>query len=73
MTETQSEDLLPEYDFDYAKAHPNRFADRAAIAVTLQADVGAYLQARAEAKGLALGDLVNDLLKRDIALIESVR
>jgi hypothetical protein len=27
-TEHQREDMLPEYDFDYAKARPNRFAAR---------------------------------------------
>lgn len=24
----KSEDMLPEYDFDYSKSKPNRFADR---------------------------------------------
>ena len=42
MTNTQDEDLLPEYEFDYGKAQPNRFAERTAIAVALQADIGAY-------------------------------
>lgn len=73
MTNTQDEDSLPEYDFDYNKAKPNRFAGRATVAIILQTDVGAYLQARANAKGLPLGDLVNDMLKRDIDLIESVK
>lgn len=31
-----TDDLLPEYDFDYAKARPNRFARRT---VTLDPDV----------------------------------
>jgi hypothetical protein len=73
MTDIQPEELLSEYDFDYAKAQTNRFAGRAAVAVALQAEVGAYLQIRADAKGQPLSDLVNDLLRRDIALIESVR
>ena len=73
MTDMHDDDLLPEYDFDYARAQPNRFAAHAAVAVTLNAEVSAYLQACADAKGLPLGELVNDLLKRDIALIESVR
>jgi hypothetical protein len=47
MTNTQDEDLLPEYEFDYGKAQPNRFAERTAVAVALQADIGTYLQARA--------------------------
>ena len=73
MTNIQDDDILPEYEFDYGKAQPNRFAERTAIAVALQADIGAYLQARAQAKGLPLGDLVNSMLKRDIELIESVK
>ena len=36
ITNTQDDDLLPEYEFDYGKAQPNRFAERTAVAVTLQ-------------------------------------
>jgi hypothetical protein len=32
----------------------------------------AYLEARAAAKGLPLGEMVNDMLKKDIELIEVV-
>lgn len=71
MSETH-DDLLPEYDFDYSQAQPNRFAGRGAVAVTLRADVLAYLEARAAAKGLPLGEMVNDMLKKDIELIEVV-
>lgn len=73
MKKIQTDDLLPEYAFDYGKAQANRFAGRAAIAVALTDEVGAYLQARAAAKGLPLGDLVNDMLMREIALIEAVK
>jgi len=71
MNETP-DDLLPEYDFDYSQAQPNRFAGRRAVAVTLRADVLAYLEARAAAKGLPLDEMVNDMLKKDIELIEVV-
>jgi len=71
MNETPDE-LLPEYDFDYSRAQPNRFAGRGAVAVTLRADVLAYLEARATAKGLPLSEMVNDMLKKDIELIEVV-
>lgn len=71
MNETQ-DDLLLEYDFDYSQAQPNRFAGRGAVAVTLRADVLTYLEARATAKGLPLGEMVNDMLKKDIELIEVV-
>jgi len=37
----ESDDLLPEYDFDYAKAKPNRFAvsQKTRLAVVLDTDV----------------------------------
>ena len=35
--------------------------------------MGQYLQARAEAKGLEVSHLVNDLLRREIEIIESVK
>jgi hypothetical protein len=39
-TDNADEDLLPEYDFDYAKAKPNRFAAKPVpITVTLDADI----------------------------------
>jgi len=67
------DDILPEYDFDYSQARPNRFAGRAAVAVALRPDVLAYLEARATAKGLPLGEMVNDILQKDIELIEAVK
>ncbi len=42
--DTVSDELLPEYRFDYSKARPNRFASRAASALTtvaLDPDVAA--------------------------------
>lgn len=42
--DTVSEELLPEYRFDYSKARPNRFASRAALpqtTVALDPDVAA--------------------------------
>lgn len=41
------EDLLPEYDFDYSKARPNRFAaqqSETTITVTLESDVAKVFQ-----------------------------
>jgi hypothetical protein len=37
-----SDELLPEYEFDYSKARPNRFAERVAegsVAIVLDPDV----------------------------------
>ena len=69
----ESEDLLPEYDFDYSKSRPNRFAGQGKMAVTLDDDVLAYLQARADEKGRKLSELVNELLKREIDIVEAVK
>jgi hypothetical protein len=54
------------------RAQPNRFAGRAAGTITLRPEVLACLEARAKAKGLPLAELVNDLLEKDIELIEVV-
>ena len=43
------------------------------LPVYLEADVRAYLTERAKAKGVPVSDLVNDLLKRDIELIEAAK
>lgn len=69
----EADDLLSEYDFDYSKAKPNRFAGQDRIAVTLDDDVCVYLQARANEKGRTLGDLVNEVLKREIELVEALK
>jgi hypothetical protein len=38
-TSSEAVDMLPEYEFDYSKAHPNRFAGKAPVTVTLDPDV----------------------------------
>ena len=43
------------------------------LPIYLEPQVQAYLSARAQAKGIAYGQLVNDLLKKDIELIEALR
>ena len=49
----ENEDLLPEYDFDYSKAKPNRFAKQV-VNVTLDEDV---------AKVFTTSDAVNKALR----------
>ena len=71
--DSETEDLLPEYDFEYPKSKPNRFSGQGKAAVTLDDEVFAYLQARADEKGRKLSELVNDLLKREIDLVEAVK
>ena len=50
---TETEDLLPEYHFDYSKAKPNRFAKQI-VNVTLDDDV---------AKVFTTADAVNKALR----------
>ena len=53
----ESDDLRSEYDFDYTKARPNRFADRLAndrVLVLLDADVS---------KVFTSGESVNNVLR----------
>jgi hypothetical protein len=67
------DDMLPEYDFDYSRAQTNRFASRARVSVTLRDDVLAYLEARSKANGQPIGEMVNDILQKDIELSEILR
>lgn len=67
-----SDDMKDEYDF--SKAERGRFYRPDAIMVPpvhLDPEVLAFLIARAQARGIPLNDLVNELLKKDIELIEA--
>ncbi len=60
--------------YDFSKAERGRFFRKDAalkIPVYLEPEVRRYLSERAKAKGVEVGDLVNDLLKRDIEMIEA--
>ena len=62
--------------YDFSKGVRGKFASPTAIfklPVYLDEHVQAYLVAKAEAKGMDLSDLVNDLLKHEIAIIEAVK
>jgi hypothetical protein len=50
-----------------------RTGSRMRLPVYLDEDVQAYLSARAQARGIDLGPLVNELLRKDIELIEAAR
>ena len=59
-------------EYDFANAERGRFSKPDAILVPpvhLDADVLAFLSARAKARGVSLSELVNALLKKDIELI----
>ncbi|MBN8733364.1 MAG: hypothetical protein J0L64_22710 [Acidobacteria bacterium] len=63
-------------EYDFSKGERGKFYRPDAelrLPIYLDADVQDYLAARAAEKGVALNDLVNGLLKRDIQLIESVK
>lgn len=68
---SKSDDMKAEYDF--SNATRGRFYRAGAVLVPpihLEPEVLAYLQARADARGTTLSQLVNDLLRKDIELIE---
>jgi hypothetical protein len=46
---------------------------RISLPVYLEAEVQAYLAQRAQARGVDMAQLVNELLKKDIELIEAAR
>lgn len=61
--------------YDFSKGERGKFFRADAtfkVPVYLDDDVQAYLAAKANAKGVGLTDLVNDLLKKEIAIIEAV-
>jgi predicted HicB family RNase H-like nuclease len=66
--------MKPEYDF--SNAERGKFFRQGALSrlpVYLEPEVQDYLAAKAQAKNIDLNDLVNDLLKREIQLAESLR
>lgn len=67
-----TDDMKDEYDF--SKAQRRRFYRKDAVLappVHLDPEVLAFLTARAQARGIALNELINELLKKDIELIEA--
>jgi hypothetical protein len=66
--------MKDEYDFSNAERDKFYRPDAQLIPpVHLDPEVLSYLAARAEARGTSLNDLVNELLRKDIELIETVR
>lgn len=62
------------YDFSNAKRgmfyRPNA---RLNLPVYLDEDVRAYLTDKAKLKGIDVNNMVNDLLRKDIALVEGIK
>jgi hypothetical protein len=66
--------MKEEYEFSNAKR--GKFYRAGAglnMPVYLDADVLEYLSSKAKNKGVEVNDIVNDLLRKDIALIEGVK
>lgn len=62
--------------YDFSKGERGKFYKPGAafrLPVYLDEKVERYLAARADAKGVELSELVNELLKKDIELIEAGR
>ena len=62
--------------YDFSKGVRGKFYHPNAVfklPVYLDEQVQGYLAAKAQAKGIDLSDLVNDLLKREIEMIQAVR
>ena len=72
VTPDDNDDIPPEIDFSGGTRgkfyRPNA---RLNLPVYLDADVQDYLAALAARKGVPLSDLANDLLKKDIAILEA--
>jgi hypothetical protein len=63
-------------EYDFSKGERGKFYNPQAnknLPVYLEAEVLDYFAAKAKAKGVELNAMVNDLLKKDIALIEGVK
>ena len=66
--------MKPEYDI--AKGERGKFFRPDAeirLPIYLDTEVQKYLEERAAQKGVPLGEMVNDLLKQEIQIIESVK
>jgi hypothetical protein len=75
MNKKSGDDDMPT-EIDFSKGVRGKFYRPDAklnLPVYLDADVQAYLAAIASKKGMQLSDLANDLLKREIGIIEAVK
>ena len=77
MTKTQAthDDDMPA-EIDFSTGTRGKFfkpGARLRVPVYLDADVQDYLAERAKARGIDVAQLVNELLKKDIELIEAAK
>lgn len=74
-TAANHDDDMPD-EIDFSRGTRGAFfkpGARLSLPVYLEADVQNYLAARAKARGIEVSQLVNELLKKDIELIEAAR
>jgi len=74
-TQANHDDDMPS-EIDFSKGTRGKFFKPGAtinLPVYLEAEVQAYLADRAKARGIEVAQLVNELLKKDIELIEAAR
>ena len=74
-TQANHDDDMPS-EIDFSKGTRGKFFKPGAainLPVYLEAEVQAYLAERATARGIEVAQLVNELLKKDIELIEAAR
>ncbi len=63
-----------EYDFSNGKRGKfHREEARFNLPIYLDEDIALYLERQAKAKGKELNEIVNEMLKQDIQLIEAVK
>jgi len=75
MSTARDDDEMPA-EVDFSGATRGKFyrpGMKLNLPVYLDADVQAYLAAIATRKGVPLSDVANDLLKREIEIIETVK
>jgi len=63
-------------EYDFSKGERGKFHRPDAklnVPVYLDTDVRDYLASKAKSKGVEVNDIVNDLLRKDIALIEGMK
>lgn len=75
-TQSNSPDTDMPAEIDFSKGVRGKFAQPGvtqSLPVYLDAEVQAYLSVRAQARGVEISQLVNELLRKDIELIEAAR
>lgn len=72
MNQSTDDTMRDEYDFSKAvRGKFHRPEARIELPIYLEDEIARYLSERAASKGTTLGALVNQLLKKDIELIET--